>query len=163
MCRGRHVPNVPPTAAVPPSNASPILKPDSLSTALSVPVTSEAPPAHLARAIDPAVSVLATPLNPLTTDLDVVTTQWIETWIGGTSRTWVPRTITLHFKPHITQAPLPGQGEIGMGTLSGKTGNTQTVVVLAGGAPGRAVGWMGGVVGLGLGWGMGFGLVGLVG
>ncbi|KAF2111482.1 hypothetical protein BDV96DRAFT_650040 [Lophiotrema nucula] len=60
-----------------------------------------------------------------------VTVQWIETWIG-TSRTWVPVTITVKFIAVPSQLPGPGKGVIGMGTLTGDTGVTKTVVVGAG-------------------------------
>ncbi|KAH8725858.1 hypothetical protein GQ44DRAFT_615058, partial [Phaeosphaeriaceae sp. PMI808] len=59
-----------------------------------------------------------------------VTTQWLETWVGGTSQTWVPKTIVYHYEPMPT-APSPGRGEIGMGTLTGDTGKTQTVMGVA--------------------------------
>ncbi|KAF2826001.1 hypothetical protein CC86DRAFT_248340, partial [Ophiobolus disseminans] len=81
---------------------------------------------------------------------DFVTTQWVETWIDSTSRTWVPKTITLRFKPMSVAAP-PGSGEIGMGTLTGETGKTKTIYV--GAAPSQAPGWVHGfaaVVGVGV-------------
>jgi hypothetical protein len=74
---------------------------------------------------------------------DFVTTQWVETWIGGTSQTWVPKTITFHFQAMMTYVPPPGKGEIGMGTLTGKTGKTQTVIL--GAAPSQAAEWKKGV------------------
>ena len=69
----------------------------------------------------------------------------------GTVQTWVPKTITFHFEPVMSQAPLPGKGEIGMGTLTGVPGKTKTIVV--GAAPTHAAGWMRGVaaaVGVGI-------------
>lgn len=80
--------------------------------------------------------------------------QWIETWIGGKTQTWVPQTITFGPVGYTTQAPSPGQGHIGMGTLKGKVGVTQTVVV--GAAPTMGAGWIAAAVGVG------FGAVGLL-
>jgi len=85
---------------------------------------------------------------------DYVTTQWVETWLDSTSRTWVPRTITLRYKP-AKLAPLPGSGEIGLGTLTGETGKTKTVVM--GAAPSQGPGWKRGVVAA-----VGVGIVGMV-
>ncbi|KAH7384255.1 hypothetical protein DE146DRAFT_219081 [Phaeosphaeria sp. MPI-PUGE-AT-0046c] len=74
---------------------------------------------------------------------EYTTTQWVETWINSTSRTWVPKTITLHF-PSMSPAPRPGRGEIGMGTLaSGDVGKTEVIAV--GAAPTQGVGWEVGV------------------
>ncbi|XP_014553159.1 hypothetical protein COCVIDRAFT_29604 [Bipolaris victoriae FI3] len=83
-----------------------------------------------------------------------VTVQWVETFIGGTYSTWWPHTVSIDFKPQRSVAPAPGRGEIGMGTLTGKTGQTQTVVeVVAAAAPTQNPGWVRGVaamVGLGV-------------
>ncbi|KAL6709097.1 hypothetical protein ACN47E_001913 [Coniothyrium glycines] len=88
---------------------------------------------------------------------DFVSVQWVETKIGGTSRTWVPLTVTFHFEPFLDPAPLPGKGEIGMGTLTGKTGQTQTIVMGAGAAPTDTAVWLKGVAAA-----VGVGLAGLV-
>jgi hypothetical protein len=75
----------------------------------------------------------------------------METWIGGTSQTWVPKTITFHFAAIETYVPPPGRGEIGMGTLTGKTGKTQTIIM--GAAPSQTVQWRRGIaaaVGVGI-------------
>lgn len=46
----------------------------------------------------------------------------------------------------MSQAPLPGKGEIGMGTLTGEPGHTKTIVVAAAAAPTNAARWMSNVV-----------------
>ncbi|KAF9700058.1 hypothetical protein EKO04_001970 [Ascochyta lentis] len=101
-----------PPAAIPPAPAPPAAN----------------PPGVLAQA--PATTT--SPLLPLITGDDFVTVQWIETHIG-TLRTWIPKTQTFHFES-MSQAPLPGVGSIGMGTLTGKTGQTQTVYMVVGAA-----------------------------
>ena len=78
--------------------------------------------------------------------------QWVETWPVSTSRTWVPKTLTIHFDHAQTLAPEPGKGVIGLGTIVGELGVTKTVVL--GAAPTRTVQWARGamvVAGLGLG------------
>ena len=72
----------------------------------------------------PGALVSATSSLSLTTGDDFVTTVWVETHIGKATQ-WVPETVTLHFEP-MSQAPLPGKGSIGMGTLTGEPGQTQT-------------------------------------
>lgn len=102
---------------------------------------------------DPAAPTITTVPSASTTsalpwgiESEYTTTQWVETWINSTSRTWVPKTVTLHF-PSNSPAPRPGKGEIGMGTLAlGDVGQTEVVVV--GAAPTQ-----------GLGWGVGVGIV----
>jgi hypothetical protein len=74
---------------------------------------------------------------------EYVFTQWVETKINSTSRTWVPKTITLHFHS-MSPAPAPGQGEIGLGTLTGSAGQTQTIVM--GAAPTKSPSWVKGAV-----------------
>jgi hypothetical protein len=49
----------------------------------------------------------------------------------------------------VTEAPKPGRGEIGMGTIEGEIGVTRTVFM--GGAPNTNWARMGGVVGIGMG------------
>ncbi|KAF1847122.1 uncharacterized protein K460DRAFT_352302 [Cucurbitaria berberidis CBS 394.84] len=149
-----------------PSSPSSIASPSSsslgvdVSAAATVPATSTvvAPPANQ---IAPAVPPAAVPVNPaapaLTTAAaplaapdvnDFVTVQWVETWIGGTSQTWVPKTISFHFKD-MTAPLLPGKGEIGMGTLTGEPGQTKTVML--GAAPTEAAGWRGVAAAVGVG------------
>lgn len=82
------------------------------------------------------------------------TTQWVETWLDSTSRTWLPVTITLRYKPTTTY-PTPGKGKIGMGTLTGETGKTVTIVL--GAAASQTAGVVRGVVAA-----LGVGLVGMV-
>ncbi|KAF2031159.1 hypothetical protein EK21DRAFT_111198 [Setomelanomma holmii] len=136
---------------------------------LANPITPVVPPAAnpgvavpAAAQIAPVIASAALPVVPWTTTTaitttlltsasttgDFVTTQWLETWIGGTSQTWVPHTITFHFQAMMTSLPPPGSGEIGMGTLTGKTGQTQTVVVglRVGAAYSQTPKWMEGVV-----------------
>ncbi|EMD87879.1 hypothetical protein COCHEDRAFT_1182927 [Bipolaris maydis C5] len=91
-------------------------------------------------------SILATAMTP-TSKLNVpfVTVQWVETFIGGTYSTWWPHTISIDFKPQRSAAPAPGRGEIGMGTLTGKTGQTQTVVEVVAAAATQDSGWTKGI------------------
>ncbi|KAH7083670.1 hypothetical protein FB567DRAFT_550710 [Paraphoma chrysanthemicola] len=113
---------------------------------VAAPVSSLDPPT-----VDPGASMpsaTATVITTLTSAItstrlaspgvsgDFVTTQWMETWIGGTSQTWVPKTITFHFAPIEIYVPPPGRGSIGMGTLTGETGKTQTIII--GAAPSQA-------------------------
>jgi hypothetical protein len=72
----------------------------------------------------------------------------------STSRTWVPVTVTLRYKP-VSPAPPPLSGAIGMGTLTGETGRTRTVVM--GAAPSQAAGRVRGIVAA-----VGVGIVGMV-
>lgn len=107
-------------------------------------VINPAVPANPVAPINPAVPVppaavlttttpLATPTTaasvPAGVAFDSITVQWVETWLGGTSQTWVPKTITFHFPAYVTQAAQPGMGEVGLGSLTGRTGFTKTVVV----------------------------------
>ncbi|KAH6875961.1 hypothetical protein BKA58DRAFT_437916 [Alternaria rosae] len=120
--------------------------------ALAPPVNAIAPvapalPINVAGTAGADVTRLAKPFS----NVPFYTVVWAETWIGGTYSTWWPYTISLDFKPVQTQAPLPGVGSIGMGTLTGKTGVTRTVVVNA--APTQGVGWAKGfaaAVGIGM-------------
>lgn len=122
---------LPPTIVVPSSATS------------TVPTTASTPPA-----------ITASPSPIDLADGFYVTTQWVATWLDSTSRTWVPQTITLRYKPTVV-APPPGKGEIGMGTLTGKTGVTRTVVL--GAAPAQTVGVVRGIVAA-----VGVGIVGMV-
>lgn len=110
------------------------------------PVTPPQPPADLTlttAAVSPVAGQIEDPSV-------FVTVQWLETWIGGTSRTWLPHTITLYQGAPARTGPLPGKGEIGMGTLTGELGITQTVV--QGGAMTAGPEWkMGAVAAVGLG------------
>lgn len=92
------------------------------------------PPAPPAASLPPAPATMTAPgVPPKLTGDDFVTVPWIEIHIG-TLRTWVPQTETYHFEA-MSQAPLPGVGSIGMGTLTGKTGQTQPVWMVFGAAP----------------------------
>jgi hypothetical protein len=124
---------IPPPALAPPHNAI-------------VPVAA-APPINVAGTAGADVTRLAQPFS----NVPFYTVVWAETWIGGTYSTWWPYTVSLDFKPVQSHAPLPGVGEIGMGTLTGKTGVTRTIVVNA--APTQATGWAKGLaaaVGVGM-------------
>lgn len=55
-----------------------------------------------------------------------VTTQWVEATIGSVV-TWVPHVYTQTFAATPGQLPEPGEGEVGMGTLTGQVGVTKTV------------------------------------
>jgi hypothetical protein len=93
---------------------------------LPAPADQAVPPAPPAASLPPIPATTMIPgIPPQLTGDEFVTVQWIETHIG-TLRTWVPQTETFHFKA-MTQAPLPGVGSIGMGTLTEKTGQTQTI------------------------------------
>lgn len=110
------------------------------------PITPPAPPAAL------TLIAAASPHEAGTSqDASIfVTIQWLETWIGGTSRTWLPHTITLYQGAPVRTAPLPGKGQIGMGTLTGELGITRTVV--QGGAKTAGPEWkMGAVAAVGMG------------
>ena len=61
----------------------------------------------------------------------------------------MPKTITINFDISPSKAPEPGKGIIGMGTLTGETGKTKTVVL--GAAPtGGARKWRAGMVAAGV-------------
>lgn len=127
---------VPTTPAVPPAavpvDAPPVvdlpaalaLVPAAIAVAIS-PADQAIPPAPPSASLPPIPATKTTLSPPLLAGDDFVTVQWVETHIG-TLRTWVPQTETFHFKA-MSQAPLPGVGSIGMGTLTGKTGQTQTI------------------------------------
>lgn len=109
-------------------------------------VAAAAPdPAAPADSVIASVSKITTtttqPTQPVTGD-DYVSVQWIETWIGGTSRTWLPHTFTFHFATRSPDPP-PGKGQIGMGTIKGEAGHTKTIMI--GAAPTQAVDWVKGV------------------
>lgn len=86
---------------------------------------------------------------------DYVTTQWVGTWLDSTSKTWVPITITMRYDGPGTSYGPPGKGAVGMGTLTGEAGKTQTVVM--GAAASQVPAWKRGVVAA-----MGVGMVGMV-
>lgn len=122
--------NAPDAPAAPPPNApaAPAINPPAAAS------TSARPVAPLAANPDTSVPHITTTSSLLSTpgvNQDFVSVQWVETWIGGTSQTWVPKTITFHFQAFVTQAPMPGIGEIGMGTLTGVPGQTKTVAAAA--------------------------------
>ncbi|KAF2468774.1 uncharacterized protein BDR25DRAFT_315752 [Lindgomyces ingoldianus] len=82
-----------------------------------------------------------------------LTVQWVETVVNGV-KTWVPVTATFKFEAVPSQAPGPGKGIVGMGTLTGVVGVTKTVK--EGAAPTTGPGWKG------IGAALGMGLAGLV-
>lgn len=162
------VPAVPaiPTVAPAAAPVAPVAPPTNLPTT-SLATVPAIPPANLPAvppvvapaappAIPPAPPVavpLTPPANPLAaaptqTASEFVTVQWIETWIGGTSRTWLPHTITIH-NEGLSNAPLPGKGEVGMGTLTGKPGVTRTFI--KGAAQTLGPDWIGAVAAVGMG------------
>lgn len=49
---------------------------------------------------------------------DSTTTQWLETWLNPTSRTWIPVTVTFHFNGRESPAPHPGVSSMGLGGLT---------------------------------------------
>jgi hypothetical protein len=132
----------PPAPANPPDAAPPVVVPPAAdlpvapAPALAAPtnpallVVHPAPPAAVA--VSPITPTKTGPLAPLGTGDDFVSVQWVETHIG-TLHTWVPKTITFHFAA-MSPGPLPGMGAIGMGTLTGETGHTQTIYMV-GAAP----------------------------
>jgi hypothetical protein len=118
--------------------------------------------------VDPAARGAAVPVAPSITPTTITTlatptltgagyysVKWVETWIGGTSQTWVPQTLLFHFEP-MSPGPQPGEGVIGMGTLTGKPGQTKTFYMLAA-APTPTAVWLRGVVAA-----VGAGAVGMV-
>jgi len=60
--------------------------------------------------------VLAT--TPVATQVSPVTTQYIPVQISETTDTWLPFIYTQTFSLPVIQAPSPGVGQIGYGTLS---------------------------------------------
>lgn len=111
------------------------------------------PPADPALPVAPGVlnSVASTttptttyPPTPTLTGDDYYSVRWVETWIGGTSQTWLPQTLLFHFEP-MSPAPQPGEGVIGMGTLTGTPGQTKAFGMLAD-APKPTASWVRGVV-----------------
>lgn len=121
---------VPTAAAVAPADLPavnpPAIEPRLSPAAAAVPPDDGAiPPVPPAAMPDALVSATTTePSLSLITGDDFVTTQWVETHIGKATQ-WVPEIVTFHFES-MSQAPLPGKGSIGMGTLTGEPGQTQT-------------------------------------
>jgi hypothetical protein len=105
-------------------------------------------PAAIGAAVPVAPAIMPTattnPATPTLTGADYYSVKWVETWIGGTSQTWVPQTLLFHFEP-MSPAPQPGEGVIGMGTLTGKPGQIRTFYMLAA-APTPTAVWLRGVV-----------------
>lgn len=61
----------------------------------------------------------------------------------------MPKTFTINFDTSPSKAPEPGKGIIGLGTLTGETGKTRTIVL--GAAPTGGVGrWRAGMVAAGV-------------
>lgn len=125
-------PPVPGTAA-PPAAVPPVGDPLAAPAAVMPPANQAVPPAPPAAVPGSLLPTTTMPRPPLVTGDDFITVQWIETHIGNI-RTWIPKTETFHFES-MSQAPLPGVGGIGMGTLTGKTGQTQTIYMVVGAAP----------------------------
>jgi hypothetical protein len=158
--------------AVNPAPAAPAVHTVTVQASAVAPVPAPAPapaPAHAEPPLPaPAPAQPIVPINAAGTagasvtrlvsrpsNTPFVTVQWAETFIGGTYSTWWPHTISLDFDAQANQAPPPGKGEIGMGTLTGKTGQTQTIVM--GAAPTQGAGWAKGVVAA-----VGVGVVGMM-
>ncbi len=140
---------VDPTLPVPVAIPAPAVNPPAVPAPPlnAIAPVAPAPPINVAGTAGADVTRLAKPFS----NVPFYTVIWAETFIGGTYSTWWPHTISLDFKPAQTHAPLPGVGEIGMGTLTGKTGVTRTIVV--GAAPTHGAGWATGLaaaVGVGL-------------
>jgi len=143
------VPALPAPVAIPVPAVDPVVNP--------IPPPALAPPVNAIAPAAPPINVAGTAGADVTrsakpfSNVPFYTVVWAETWIGGTYSTWWPYTISLDFKPVQTNAPLLGVGSIGMGTLTGKTGVTRTIVVNA--APTQGVGWAKGLaaaVGVGI-------------
>jgi hypothetical protein len=114
-------PTVPTATASPPS----VVPASSLTVPpVITPVITTATPAAIPLP-PPAALPAAAPPNESGVS---ITVQWVETWIGGTSRTWLPHTITLHNQAALETGPAPGKGQIGMGTITGRLGVTKTVI-----------------------------------
>ncbi|KAH6642163.1 hypothetical protein C7974DRAFT_96415 [Boeremia exigua] len=123
---------------VPPPAIAPAVVPAPAPAAVVPPaIQADPPPPLTATFVSPFPALPSMPSPPLVTGDDFVTIQWVETHIG-TLRTWVPKTHTVHFEA-MSQAPLPGVGSIGMGSLTGKTGQTQTIYMVVGAAPTSAI------------------------
>jgi hypothetical protein len=122
---------VPATTAIPPGVApvAPLAVPPPTSPAPAItPAITPAIVTATPAAIPPAPPTNAPAAAPPNESGVSITVQWIETWIGGTSRTWLPHTITLHNQAALETVPAPGKGQIGMGTITGRLGVTQTVI-----------------------------------
>jgi hypothetical protein len=150
--------DVPPVDAAPNANpaapnANPVANPNAVPNQAAPNANPAAPAVPGNPALNPAAApaVPAAPVNPAVPPANGVpaiseTVQWVETWIGGTVQTWVPKTITFDGVVHATQAPSPGIGHIGMGTLTGELGITRTVIM--GSAPSMSAGWFVAAMGL---------------
>ncbi|PSN66042.1 hypothetical protein BS50DRAFT_404749 [Corynespora cassiicola Philippines] len=143
------------TSALVPGVVAPVVSSTSSS---STATTTSAAQNPVANPVVPAASSTTTsaPAAPEAGDTESVTVQWKETWIGGTSQTWVPVTITFKYPAHMTTEPAPGKGQVGMGTLTGEVGVVRTAAA-AGAAATDAPGWKRGFVAA-----VGVGLAGLV-
>lgn len=143
---------MPPVAAAPNANpaapnANPVANPNAVPNQAAPNANPAAPAAPGNPALNPAVAPIqpVAPVNPAVPPANgavpvSVTVQWAETWIGGSIQTWVPQTITFDGSGYATQAPSPGIGHIGMGTLKGDFGVTRTVVL--GAAPTVGAPWV---------------------
>ncbi|USP81941.1 hypothetical protein yc1106_09215 [Curvularia clavata] len=134
---------------------APVLPPAAVVNPVANPAPAPAPAATSPDSSKKSLSTTDAHVKSVTTSFHnepFVTVQWAETFIGGTYSTWLPHTVSLDFKPERSVPPAPGRGEIGMGTLTGETGQTQTVVI-QGAAPTYDPGWVRGiaaVVGIGI-------------
>ena len=145
----RAAPNANPAAP----NGNAVADPGAVPNQAAPNANPAAPAAPGNPALNPAAPAVA-PMNTATPPANLaasltLSVQWVETWIGGTSQTWVPQTLTFGGQGYTTHAPSPGKGQIGMGTLKGETGVTRLVVV--GSAPAVCAGWIGALVGVGVG------------
>lgn len=124
-----------PVPAIPNAAANAAVPPLVSTSTVVAPANPPAIPPGIAPVAPLAVPPAITPAPPpapvavLPNESGVsITVQWIETWIDGTSRTWLPHTVTLRNEALSGAPPPPGKGRIGMGTLTGRLGVTRTVV-----------------------------------
>ncbi|KAH7138876.1 hypothetical protein B0J11DRAFT_574821 [Dendryphion nanum] len=115
-----------------------------------------APPKYNPNPAAPAVTTAPIPKVGEPVDTFSTTILWVETWIDKTFQTWVPKTVVVSFAAVPRPAALPGVGSVGMGSITGLTGVTKTVIAAA---PARPTGWG---VGVGVGLGVAAGLAGLI-
>lgn len=126
-----------------PIPTNPILVASSTVTSATSVVSSPSPSPAIVTPVPQISTTTSKILSSQDADIEFVTIQWVETWIGGTYSTWVPRTITFRSNNR-TPGPLPGKGEIGMGTLVGEIAKTKTEIM--GAAPTRTPSWAKGLV-----------------
>ncbi|ORY19562.1 hypothetical protein BCR34DRAFT_582260 [Clohesyomyces aquaticus] len=134
------------SSAAPEPTSNPAIQENLDLRAREIVVNPAAPQPPSVPAAVPGVKSTARPGEPQVS----VTVQWVETMLKGGIKTWVPVTVAVTFVAVPSQAPQPGEGVIGMGTLTGQTGITKTVQ--EGAAPTMGAGWMriGAAVGVGI-------------